>query len=165
MTDKEKTTSKEPFLKRSEFLGLGLAGALILITGQSLVALLSYLKPQTSGGFGGLVYAGKVDEFPVGSVNYIQAGRCYVVHLEEGLIAYWQRCTHLGCAVPWAQAEGQFHCPCHGSLFDKRGVVTGGPAPKPLNTFPIVIKNGEVWVDTSKPTERSGFDPSQVTGV
>jgi cytochrome b6-f complex iron-sulfur subunit len=85
--------------------------------------------------------------------------------MEDGMLALWQKCTHLGCAVPYVEDEGQFHCPCHGSLFNNVGEVTGGPAPRPLDTFPITIKGGEVWVDTGKPTERSGYDPSQLTGV
>ena len=27
-------------------------------------------------------------------------------------------CTHLGCVVPWNQAENKFMCPCHGSQYD-----------------------------------------------
>jgi cytochrome b6-f complex iron-sulfur subunit len=126
---------------------------------------MNFLKPVSSGGFGGLVYAGKIDEFPVGTVSHILSGRFYISSTENGLIAMWQRCTHLGCAIPWVEGEKQFHCPCHGSLFDPTGVVTGGPAPRPMDTFPIVIKGDEVWVDTGKPTQRSNFDPSQLTQV
>jgi Rieske Fe-S protein len=50
-------------------------------------------------------------------------------------------------------------------LFDRNGEVTGGPAPRPLDIFPVSVKSGEVWVDTSQPTERTHFDPSQVTGA
>lgn len=152
-------------LSRREFLGVALAGSLAALAGQTVTALLSFLKPVSSGGFGGLVYAGKVEEFPVGSVSRILTGRFYIHRTEDGLLAVWQRCTHLGCAVPWDDAAGQFHCPCHGSVFNPVGEVTGGPAPRPMDIFPITIKNGEVWVDTSKPIERSSFDKSQVTGV
>jgi cytochrome b6-f complex iron-sulfur subunit len=156
---------KPKTLTRGQFLSVAWLGAIALLAGETLAGLLKYIKPVASGGFGGLVYAGKIGEFPLGSVNHILAGRFYIVHVEGGLIALWQRCTHLGCAVPWADAEKQFHCPCLGSLFDLLGLVTGGPAPRPLDTFPIVIKGDEVWVDTSKPTERSRFDPSQLTPV
>lgn len=158
-------SSKSKKLTRGQFLGAAWLGATALLAGETLLGLLNYIKPPTSGGFGGLVYAGKIEEFPPGSVNRILAGRFYIAHVDGGLIALWQRCTHLGCAVPWAETEHQFHCPCHGSLFDPTGLVQGGPAPRPMDTFPIVIKGDEVWVDTSKPTERSGFDPSQLTPV
>jgi cytochrome b6-f complex iron-sulfur subunit len=152
-------------LSRRQFLGVAWGGTLALLVGQALVALVSFLKPVSQSGFGGQVFAGKIEEFAINSVNHIMAGRFYVVRTEEGVLTLWQKCTHLGCAVPWVEAENQFHCPCHGSLFNRVGEVIGGPAPRPLDTFPTVIKNGEVWVDTSKPTQRSRFDESQITGV
>lgn len=158
----EKTKTENNKIDRRQFLGIAWAGALALLAVQALVSLARFIKPVSSGGFGGLVYAGKVDEFPIGSVNRILSGRFYLVRNEAGFLALWQRCTHLGCAVPWAEDQGHFHCPCHGSLFNTVGEVTGGPAPRPLDYFPVLIRSGEVWVDTSKPTERSSYDPSQV---
>jgi hypothetical protein len=38
-------------------------------------------------------------------------------------------CTHLGCVVPWNQAENKFMCPCHGSQYNPEGKVVRGPAP------------------------------------
>jgi cytochrome b6-f complex iron-sulfur subunit len=138
----------------------------LLVVGEAGLIGLRYLEPQSSSGFGGMVLAGKVGDFPVNSVTHNITGRFYIVHLEEGLLALYQTCTHLGCAVPYVEGENQFHCPCHGSLYNLTGVVTGGPAPRPMDYFPITIENGdEVWVDTSKPTQRSGFDPSQLTVV
>ena len=68
-----------------------------------------------------------------------------------GLIAAYRKCTHLGCSVPWNAAEDQFHCPCHGSLYDKHtAVVKGGPAPKPLQLFHIITDaSGTLIVDTN----------------
>jgi cytochrome b6-f complex iron-sulfur subunit len=157
--------AKPKTLTRGQFLSVAWLSATAVLVGETLFGLLKYAKPVAGGGFGGLVYAGKIGEFPPGSVNHILGGRFYIAHVEGGLIALWQRCTHLGCAVPWAENEKQFHCPCHGSLFDPAGLVKGGPAPRPLDMFPIVIKGDEVWVDTGKPVERSGFDPSQLTPV
>jgi cytochrome b6-f complex iron-sulfur subunit len=152
-------------ISRRSFLGIAWGGSLALLMGQALIGLLNYLRPVSSGGFGGLIYAGKVEEFAINSVNRILAGRFFIARSEEGFLALWQKCPHLGCAVPWVEEEGQFHCPCHGSLFDRNGVVLGGPAPRPLDTFQVSIRSGEVWVDTSKPIERSDFDPSQITGA
>ena len=152
-------------ISRQQFIGIAWLGSIAILFSQGIIALIGYLKPVSNGGFGGLVYAGKVDEFPIGSVTHILSGRFYLVRLEEGFLALWQKCTHLGCAVPYSDEEGQFHCPCHGSLFDNVGVVTGGPAPRPMDYFPVIVKSGEVWVDTSKPTERYAFEPSQVTGA
>ncbi len=156
--------SEKSNINRRQFLGIAWAASLVALGGQSLVALWKFLQPVNTGGFGGMVRAGKVSDFTPGSINLNKAGRYYLYRLDNGsFMALWQRCTHLGCTVPWVDSENQFHCPCHGSLFDKTGVVLGGPAPRPLDIFPVTITNDEVFVDTGKPIQRAGFDPSQTT--
>jgi len=154
-------------MSRRSFLNLALGSSLGLLLAQWGAALLKFLRPATSGsgGFGGLIFAGQIDEFAIGSINHILAGRFYIMRTEDGLLALWHRCTHLGCAVPWVEQEDQFHCPCHGSLFNTVGEVTGGPAPRPLDIFPVTVSNGEVWVDTGSPIQRARFDRSQFTLV
>lgn len=61
----------------------------------------------------------------------------------EGVYAVSTICTHLGCIVK-TEADG-FHCPCHGSRFDKDGSVLRGPAPKPLSCL-AVRKDGDSWI-------------------
>ena len=156
--------SRSP-LDRRNFLSLAFAGSLAALAGGWLGALFRFLRPPQKQGFGGRVYAGRVEEFPPGSVNRILAGRFYISHTPDGLLAIYQQCTHLGCSVPWSEAEGQFHCPCHGSLFTPSGEVTGGPAPRPLDIFPVEITNGEVWVDTGRPLTRSRYEPDQAVKV
>lgn len=155
--------NKKSSLNRRQFLGLAWTGSIVLFLGQAAVAALNLIQPRASQGFGGSVVAGKLAEFTVNSVNRISAGRFFLVRDENGVMALWQKCTHLGCAVPWVEAEGQFHCPCHGSLYNKHGEVIGGPAPRPMDRFPVTIKDGDVVVDTSKPIERTKFDPSEIT--
>ena len=152
-------------LSRAQFLGIAWTGSLALFAAQITMSLLKFLKPVSGSGFGGTIYAGKIEEFAINSVNRVLAGRFFLTRTPNGVIALWQKCTHLGCAVPWVEEEGQFHCPCHGSLFNEVGEVTGGPAPRPLDTFPVSIRSGEVWVDTGKPLERNEYDPSQLTGA
>lgn len=38
------------------------------------------------------------------------------------------RCPHLGCALKWNQAERTWDCPCHGSRFDREGMLLNNPA-------------------------------------
>lgn len=164
MTQTTTENLKIKFSRRS-FLGLSFFGILGLLLAQSIAVMLKFLKPINTGGFGGLIYAGRVEEFAIGSVAYILAGRCYIVRTEAGFLALWQRCPHLGCSVPWAEEEEEFHCPCHGSLFNTVGEVMEGPAPRPLDLFPVTIRSGEVWVDTGNPIQRSRFEPDQITGA
>ncbi len=151
---------------RRQFLGIAWATSLLILSGQALAALLKFIQPVLAGGFGGMVRAGQVEEFTPGSLSQVKAGRFYLHRLEDGsFLAMWQRCTHLGCNVHWVEDKGQFHCPCHGSLFNEKGEVLGGPAPRPLDVFPVTIKDGEVYVDTGRPMQRARFDPSQTTQV
>ena len=85
-------------------------------------------------------------------MTHISNGRFYLARLEDGgFLALYQRCTHLGCNVPWDQAAGAFICPCHSSQFSAEGDVLNAPAPRPLDLFAVTIEDGEVLVDTSKP--------------
>jgi Rieske Fe-S protein len=45
------------------------------------------------------------------------------------------RCNHLGCPVRFTAAAGKFICPCHGGVYDFRGMVAGGPPVRPLDRF------------------------------
>lgn len=83
----------------------------------------------------------------------------------DAVIAVSWRCTHQGCTVrdPDPQ-KGTISCPCHGAVYDARtGIVTGGPAPRPLDYLPIAITDGNVVVDTGQIAKRTTFDASQVT--
>ena len=40
------------------------------------------------------------------------------------------RCTHLGCALKWNEAEHSWDCPCHGSRFEESGDLINNPAIK-----------------------------------
>jgi len=156
--------NKRP-VSRRQFIGALWGISLFALVGQASAALIEYLKPTAAaGGFGSKVTAGQPDEFKPGTVTQVQKGHFYISRLEDGTaLAIWWRCTHLGCTVPWRDDEGQFHCPCHGSLYNAKGEVTGGPAPRPLDLFPVEVADGNVVVDTSTPITRDNFDPSQTT--
>jgi Rieske Fe-S protein len=50
-------------------------------------------------------------------------------------IALSDRCMHLGCPVRWVDAAARFICPCHGGVYNIRGMVAGGPPVRPLDRF------------------------------
>jgi Rieske Fe-S protein len=50
-------------------------------------------------------------------------------------VALSSRCMHLGCPVRFVAAASRFICPCHGGVYDFRGLVAGGPPVRPLDRF------------------------------
>jgi menaquinol-cytochrome c reductase iron-sulfur subunit len=53
-------------------------------------------------------------------------------------------CPHLGCAIGWNQAKGNFECPCHESYFEPNGERTIGPSSRGMDPLPITIENGRL---------------------
>ncbi len=67
-----------------------------------------------------------------------------IKHTPTEATVYSPLCPHLNCRYTWENK--QFNCPCHGSLFDEKGKVTGGPSPRPLDTLPYKVEGGELYV-------------------
>ena len=154
----DKPVSRRDALKT---IWAALGGMVVLeITGLAL----AYMQPRLAvGEFGSEMTAGAVEDFPPNSVTHIQNGRFYLVRLADGgFLAVYQRCTHLGCTVPWDQAQGMFVCPCHNSQFSPDGDVQNPPAPRPLDLFLITISEGMITVNTGAPVTREAADPAQV---
>jgi menaquinol-cytochrome c reductase iron-sulfur subunit len=64
----------------------------------------------------------------------------------DRVIAISSRCAHVGCPVRYVAAAQSFVCPCHGGVYNIRGIRTGGPPPRPLDRFYTLIRNGQVYV-------------------
>ena len=156
-------TSKN--ITRKEFLTMFWGGVGALALSESVLVGLRFLTPRsTEGEFGGTFNLGHFDQYPAGSVTPVEAGRFYLVRLNDGgFLATYRRCPHLGCAVPYEPGTGQFVCPCHGSAFTIEGDVLNTPAPRPLDLFPLSINEaGEIIVDTSLPVERDQLNPEHI---
>ncbi len=157
--------NKSEPISRRQFLGWAWAAVGVALFVQAGGALYQFLKPTVEpGGFGSQVSVGNVKEFKVGSVSTIRGMRGFVSRVDsKGAVVMSWKCTHMGCTVPWVDAEKRFHCPCHGSIYDATGQVIAGPAPRPLDLYPAQVVNGELVVDTSRVIERSHYDASQIT--
>ncbi len=81
--------------------------------------------------------------------------------LALGLLAVYQKCTHLGCRVPECTSSGRFECACHGAVFNGVGEYVSGPAPRGLDRFVVSVSAGRVSIDTS--TTLPGLERGQVT--
>ena len=83
--------------------------------------------------------------------------------MEQGIVALYQKCPHLGCRVPQCVTSQWFECPCHGSQYNRVGEKKAGPAPRGMDRFPVTVAgNGDVTVDTgiaSSPARRSAPTP------
>ena len=59
--------------------------------------------------------------------------------MEQGIVALYQKCPHLGCRVPQCVTSQWFECPCHGSQYNQVGEKKAGPAPRGMDRFPITV--------------------------
>lgn len=128
-----------------------------------LLALANLLGIQRAAAFwfGGksLIAVGKVGDLtdgamtPVTEATTVKGGKpagklqLFVIHKNHAVYAMSARCTHAGCTVQ-LKNDGTFRCPCHGALFDSRGVVVKGPAKESLAWLHVeVTHDGEIRVD------------------
>lgn len=144
-------------IKRRQLLRIGFLGGTLLAVGEISALVVPFIRVNKILGLGAKIAVGtkqsvlatfkSTNDTPILNLE----GKFFLIHAPGGIIAAYRKCTHLGCSVPWNAAEDQFHCPCHGSLYDKHtAVVKGGPAPKPLQLFHITADpSGTLIVDTN----------------
>lgn len=160
-------------ITRRQFMRSGMYGTIGLFTAQALVGAGVMFWPAKVSGFGGkVVVPKKLDEIkPDEPPVMVREGKFYLSRVQdasgEGIIALYWKCVHLGCTVPWNDAEGQFHCPCHGSTYDRTGQNTGGPAPRPLDYMEIaeIAEDGTITVDTGKIMLRQRHESEHLTKI
>jgi cytochrome b6-f complex iron-sulfur subunit len=159
---------------RRQVLNRGIVTTMVLAISGFGAGMVAMLWPALSGGFGAKIRAGKVDEV-VDAITtkkepfYVGAGRFYIQQYpkesvaaakkvgsyaavvegyDQGFVALYQKCVHLGCRVPWCKTSQWFECPCHGSQYNRVGEKKGGPAPRGLDRFVVSVDGGSVIVDT-----------------
>ena len=69
--------------------------------------------------------------------------------VENGAIALYQKCPHLGCRVPWCDTSQWFECPCHGSKYNRVGEKRGGPAPRGMDMFTFDVSGDKMVINTN----------------
>lgn len=136
-------------MDRRKFLEIFWKGSLAVLGIEAGVTSWALLRPRVSGGFGATVSAGAAEGLEEGTVSYVADGRLYVSKVGDEILALYQKCTHLGCRVPFCETSGRFECPCHGSVFNRKGEYLKGPAPRGMDRFRVSVEEGEILVDTS----------------
>ncbi|HEY3239322.1 MAG TPA: Rieske 2Fe-2S domain-containing protein, partial [Acidimicrobiia bacterium] len=135
-----------------------------------------FLWPSRTGGFGGTVKVPEKLEDVIEAINekrtpfYVPEARSYLAAypksalpkaqkvykdpvlagMKDGIVALFQKCPHLGCRVPWCATSQWFECPCHGSKYNRVGEKKGGPAPRGMDRWPVVVgSDGSITINTS----------------
>ena len=143
-------------IKRRQLLRIGFLTATLLATAELTGVLLPFIRVIKIEGLGAKIPAGKkadiLAQFKGSKDEPIlnTQGRFFLIHAPGAIAAAYRKCVHLGCAVPHLPSESQFHCPCHGSLYDKlTALKKGGPAPRGLDLFHVEDVNGAIVVNTN----------------
>jgi len=150
---------------RRSFIRNAALGAVVIMLVEFGAGFVRFFWPNKTGAFGGAITVPAslipaVEGTPYRNVE----GKFYIVHTQDGLLALYWKCVHLGCTVPWIAGEGHFHCPCHGSVYEYNGNRISGPAPRPLDYMGMSVDStGAVVVDTGDIHSRSAYEPSQAT--
>lgn len=158
---------------RRQFLNRSVIALFIVGLSTFGVAIIGFLWPTGSSGFGSKIRMGKVSDVlaDIRANNgflYKPEARAWITAypaaalpkaetvysppelagMEAGLIALYQKCPHLGCRVPECASSQWFECPCHGSQYNQVGEKKGGPAPRGMDRFGMEISGGDFVVDT-----------------
>lgn len=143
------TNQADKKISRRDFLGLAALWSCVAAWILAALGLGKFPKPALLPDVSRVFKIGRPEDFPVGTVRIIEDKKVMVQRDEGGFSAISLICTHLGCIV--SKTEKGFACPCHGSKFDEKGNVIGGPAPKALNWLEISqLPNGKLAVNAGK---------------
>jgi Rieske Fe-S protein len=127
---------------RRTFCRACIAGAAVVSSGAVAYPVASFLGQPQRTGLGRPVEI-PLDRLAVGQAHYaeFQGRQVIVLMTEQGPEVFDAACTHLGCNVVWEAAQGVFHCPCHGALFNPGGGVISGPVSAPLRKVAFEVKD------------------------
>jgi cytochrome b6-f complex iron-sulfur subunit len=142
-------------VNRQEFLNLAWLASLgfLVLEVSGVVVLFAYPRFK-EGEFGGIFTVGSIGELPEKNsspANFPKV-KLWLSNTDEGLIALYKVCPHLGCLYGWSDQDFKFICPCHGSQYEYDGDYLQGPAPRSLDRFAIRIvdgASGEVLAENS----------------
>lgn len=140
-------------MSRRQLLRNSLGGAMALWTVELLAGTIGFLWPNLTGGFGGEVEIGTLENLklqnstlPIGEgfPAYVQHARAFIILVDparqqfipgedisgDGTVlnvrALYQRCPHLGCKPNACLKNFWLECPCHASRYDRLGIKAEG---------------------------------------
>lgn len=140
-------------ISRRQLLRYSIGGAASVWTIELLAGTIGFLWPNLSGGFGGKVKIGTLDEIKLlnsslpiaeGFPAYFPEARAFIVLIDPSRQQFvpgedtsgdggalnvrglYQRCPHLGCKPNPCIRNFWLECPCHGSRYDRLGIKAAG---------------------------------------
>jgi cytochrome b6-f complex iron-sulfur subunit len=140
-------------LSRRQILRYSLGGTVAVWSLELLAGTIGFLWPNLSGGFGGKVTIGTLEDLKLansalpiaeGFPAYVPEARAFIVLMDPGrqqfvpgedttgdgtalnVRALYQRCPHLGCKPNPCIKNFWLECPCHGSRYDRLGIKAAG---------------------------------------
>jgi len=139
----------EDEVTRREFARYLVLGAGAIAVGNVGLAAWTQLRTINTGSPRAIV---ALDAVPIGSTYLFDyptgADPAILLRLHEReVVAFSQKCTHLGCVVYYQSDEDRWHCPCHKGNFDTvSGDVISGPPTRPLGRIEVEIRDDRmIW--------------------
>jgi Rieske Fe-S protein len=123
--------SRSDFLKLGSNFLLGLGGAL------GLGGLVNYLSYEMDPAPPSQYDLGSATDYMRGTNTVFLQIPAALIRDNDGFTALSLVCTHLGCTVE--HKDGEYECPCHGSKYDGKGLVTRGPSNTPLKKLRVEV--------------------------
>lgn len=141
------TSEGEDEITRREFARYLVLASGAFAGGSALVSLWASLRAVESGEPTAIV---ALDDIPVGGSHLFayptsKDPAILIRPSEDVILAFSQKCTHLGCVVYWSADDSQFECPCHEGVFSLEGGPVAGPPERPLVRIETEVRNGTVW--------------------
>ncbi|MEO8611213.1 MAG: Rieske 2Fe-2S domain-containing protein [Chloroflexota bacterium] len=132
--------------RREFFYYLGGASLMLLGAG-SIGVLARFLNPPQTNTSQHKIFEVDLTKIPeVGKWPVaFPAGRYWLVHVDEGLIALYGACSFMrglmreGCLPKWVPTNNRFECPCCGSKYQLDGTWIEGPAQRGLDRYFIEV--------------------------
>ena len=146
--------SAEEDVTRREFARFLVAGAGAMAIGNLCLAAWTQLRTINTGEPRAIV---PLADVPIEGTHLFQYpgddDPAILVRLgERDVVAFSQKCTHLGCVIYFEEEQQRWHCPCHEGNFALRtGAVISGPPPRPLGKIDVEIRGDTIWAKGYRP--------------
>ncbi|MBM2810822.1 MAG: hypothetical protein HW416_1581 [Chloroflexi bacterium] len=114
----------------------------------------------------GKVLAGRIEDFPIGSVTHNEEGKFFIVRTADGVLAISEICTHRQASVCYQSEHHRFYCPRHHNKFTRVGAHLGHtPGTPPLHTYAVEFIDGAIVVDTDTSIRRLPSEAKRMAPV